>query len=153
MSLLNDVNELCVATARTVIDQVYRHVSTVWPTLIPELNVDLNQEPNKTAWEQAVAIFEYYVSYDISAQGGIQALWDYRQKFEAAKSRGEPLNEAGRAEPQQYSQGGGVVAESDEAPPVMDGASIDSQWPGGDLSQALYDWNWLDFDIPEFMLS
>ncbi|KAK1238396.1 hypothetical protein MKX07_006542 [Trichoderma sp. CBMAI-0711] len=122
-------------------------------TLIPELNVDLNQEPNKTAWEQAVAIFEYYVSYDISAQGGIQALWDYRQKFEAAKSRGEPLNEAGRAEPQQYSQGGGVVAESDEAPPVMDGASIDSQWPGGDLSQALYDWNWLDFDIPEFMLS
>lgn len=122
-------------------------------SLIPELSVDLNQEPNKTSWEQAAAIFEYYISYDVSAQGGIQALWDYRQKFEAAKRRGEPSNEAGRAEPQQYSQVDGAVAESDEAPPGMDGAFLDSQWPGGDLSQALYDWNWLDFDIPEFMLS
>ncbi|KAL7815244.1 hypothetical protein V8C26DRAFT_421186 [Trichoderma gracile] len=173
MGLLNSVNELCVATARTVIDEVHRHVSSVWrvstwhtlrvtmgsattllaATLIPELNVDLNQEPNKTAWEQAVAIFEYYISYDVSAQGGIQALWDYRQKFEAAKRRGEPSNEAGGAGPQQYGHGDGAVAESDEAPPVMDGVVLDSQWPGGDLSQALYDWNWLDFDIPEFMLS
>lgn len=122
-------------------------------SLIPELNVDLNQEPNKTSWEQAIAIFEYYISYDVSAQGGIQALWDYRQKFEAAKRRGEPSNEAGRAEPQQYPQGdGAVVAESVETPPGLDGAA-DPFWLGADLSQAFYDWNWLDFDIPEILLS
>ena len=116
-------------------------------------DVDLYQEPNKTSWEQAVAIFEYYVSYDVSAQGGLQALWDYRQKFEATKRRGESSNEAGLAEPQPYPQGdGALVAESEETPPGIDGV-FDSQWPGGDLSQAFYDWNWLDFDIPEFMLS
>ncbi|KAL6871763.1 fungal-specific transcription factor domain-containing protein [Trichoderma longibrachiatum] len=173
MGLLHNVNELCVSTAQAVLEQVHRHISTLWrastwhtlrvtmgsattllaASLIPELNVDLNQEPNKTSWEQAIAIFEYYISYDVSAQGGIQALWDYRQKFEAAKRRGEPSNEAGRAEPQQYPQGdGAVVAESVETPPGLDGAA-DPFWLGADLSQAFYDWNWLDFDIPEILLS
>lgn len=56
--------------------------------LVPELEVDLNQEPNKTAWNDAIRIFEFYTLHDSSAQHGIQALWDYRQRFEAAKRTG-----------------------------------------------------------------
>lgn len=123
-------------------------------SLIPELGVDLDQEPNKTSWEQAIAIFEFYMSYDISAQGGIQALWDYRQKFEATKRRGEAsLNELGRAEAQQSSQGGADTAVSDETPPSLDNVFFGADTQRGDLSQAFHDWNWLDFDVTEFMIS
>lgn len=125
-------------------------------SLIPDLGVDLDQEPNKTSWEQAIAIFQFYISYDISAQGGIQALWDYRQKFEATKRRGEPpLNGTAQAEPQQNSQNGTAAVASEETPFNMDNIffGVDTQGQGVDLSQAFHDWNWLDFDIPEFMLS
>ncbi|KAL7928363.1 hypothetical protein V8C35DRAFT_326004 [Trichoderma chlorosporum] len=176
MGLLNEINKLCVTTAQTILDKVHKNIhliyrASTWHTLrvtfgsaivlltaslIPELDVNLDQEPNKTSWEQAIAIFEFYISCDISAQGGIQALRDYRQKFEAAKRRGEPVsNELGQTEPQKTSQGDATAAISDEAFPSMDNTffGTDIMGPGGDLSQAFYDWNWLDFDIPEFMLS
>ncbi|KAL6696859.1 fungal-specific transcription factor domain-containing protein [Trichoderma pleuroticola] len=176
MGLLHEVNKLCVTTAQTVIDKVHKNIHIVyrastWHTLrvtfgsatvllaaslIPDLGVDLDQEPNKTTWEQAIAIFEFYISYDVSAQGGIQALWDYRQKFEATKRRGEPLlNEIGQAEPQQNPRNGTAAVVSEDAPLNMDNIffGVDPQGPGVDLSQAFHDWNWLDFDIPEFMLS
>ncbi|KAM0255051.1 hypothetical protein ACHAQJ_006129 [Trichoderma viride] len=176
MGLLNDINKLCVSTARTVIDRVHKNThimyqASTWHTLrvtfgsatvllaaslLPDLHVDLDQEPDKTSWEQSIAIFELYMSYDVSAQGGIQALLDYRQKFETTKRRGEPTkNGFGRAETQPPSQGSTSAAMSAEIPPAMDNVFLgaDIQGPNGDLSQAFYDWNWLDFDITEFMIS
>ncbi|EHK24010.1 uncharacterized protein TRIVIDRAFT_67649 [Trichoderma virens Gv29-8] len=176
MGLLNDINKLCVTTAREILDKVHKNIHIVyrastWHTLrvtfgsatvllaaslMPDLGVDLDQEPNKTSWEQAIAIFEFYISYDISAQGGIQALWDYRQKLEATKRRGESsLTEMTRVEAQQTSQGGSTAAVSAETFPSMENLffGTDAQISGSDLPQAFYDWNWLDFDIPEFMIS
>ncbi|KAL9483483.1 hypothetical protein ACSS6W_002272 [Trichoderma asperelloides] len=135
MGLLNDINKLCVSTARTVIERV-----------------DLDQEPDKTVWEQTIAIFELYMSYDISAQGGIQALRDYRQKFEAAKMRGEPSKtEVGRAEMLPASQDSILASLSTEIPAGLDNIFLGTGAPDpdGDLSQAFFDWNWLDFDITE----
>ncbi|KAL7951982.1 fungal-specific transcription factor domain-containing protein [Trichoderma barbatum] len=176
MGLLNEINKLCVFTARKILERVHKNIHIVYrastwhtlrvtfgsaavllaATLIPDLNVDLDQEPNQVSWEQAIAIFEYYISHDVSAQGGIQALWDYRQKFEATKKRREPsLTEQGRNESQQSTQGGATAAVPVETPLSMDNMffGVDAQGAGSDLPQAFYDWNWLDFDIPEFMLS
>lgn len=122
--------------------------------MLPDLHVDLDQEPDKTAWEQTIEIFELYLSYDISAQGGIQALRDYRQKFEAAKKRGEPSKtEPGRADVLPVSQGSTVVGLSAEISTGLDNVFLGTGAPDpdGDLSQAFYDWNWLDFDITEVM--
>jgi hypothetical protein len=121
-------------------------------SLLPELHVDLDQEPDKTIWEQTISIFELYMSYDVAAQGGIQALKDYRQKFEAAKKREEPskpeLDCADIPPISQSSTMGGLPSEIS-----MDNLFFGTGAPDadGDLSQAFFDWNWLDFDITEVM--
>nr|WVH32803.1 fungal specific transcription factor domain [Trichoderma asperellum] len=158
MGLLNDINKLCVSTARTVIERVHMTFGSATvllaASLLPDLHVDLDQEPDKTVWEQTIAIFELYMSYDISAQGGIQALQDYRQKFEAAKKREEPSkNEIGRAEMLPASQESILASLSAEIPAGLDNVFLGTGAPDpdGDLSQAFFDWNWLDFDITEVM--
>lgn len=125
-------------------------------SLLPDLNVDLNQEPNKTSWEQAIAIFERYTSYDISAQSGIQALLDYRQQFEAFRRGGEPpQNEPNwpKAQPSSQSSADGTISTESlsNIDNVLFGADVEG--PVGDLPQAFMDWNWLDFDITDFAIS
>ncbi|KAL7920774.1 fungal-specific transcription factor domain-containing protein [Trichoderma austrokoningii] len=174
MGLLNDVNKLCVSTARTVITRVHKNAylmyqASTWHTLrvtfgsatvllaaslLPELQVDLDQEPDRTIWEQTIAIFELYMSYDISAQGGLQALRDYQQRFEAAKKRDKPSKaELDCSNTPPISQGSTVVGLPAEISPGLDNEFLGSgaSGPDGDLSQAFFDWNWLDFDIAEVM--
>lgn len=94
------------------------------------------------------------MSYDISAQGGIQALRDYRQKFETAKKREEPSKiELVSADIPPFSQGGTVSSLPAEASTGLDNIFLGTGAPDldGDLSQAFFDWNWLDFDITEVM--
>jgi hypothetical protein len=125
-------------------------------SLLPDLHVDLDQEPDKTSWEQTIAIFEFYMSYDISAQGGIQALSEYRRKFEKTKRRGEPTkDELNGTEMQPPFQGNTSAALSAEIPSNTDNMFLGADMQGldGNLSQAFDDWNWLDFDIAEFMIS
>lgn len=124
-------------------------------SLLPDLHVDLDQEPDRTAWEQTIAIFELYLSYDVSAQGGIQALRDYRQKFEAAKKREEPSKtELSCADTLPISQSSTMAGLSAEISTGLDSVFLGTGAadPDEDLSQAFYDWNWLDFDIMEVMM-
>lgn len=174
MGLLHDINKLCVSTARTVINRVYKNAhlmyqASTWHTLrvtfgsatvllaaslLPELHVDLDQEPDKTVWEQTIAIFELYMSYDISAQGGLQALREYRQKFEAAKKREEPSKpEIGSADIPPTLQSNTMIGLPAEISTGLDNVFLEggASGPDGDLSQAFFDWNWLDFDITEVM--
>jgi hypothetical protein len=55
-------------------------------TLLPELEVDLDQEPS--SWDRTLRVFEFYKVHDESAETGIRALWNHRRQFEAIKNRG-----------------------------------------------------------------
>ncbi|UKZ67833.1 uncharacterized protein TrAtP1_008992 [Trichoderma atroviride] len=174
MGLLHDINKLCVSTARTVINRAHKNAhlmyqASTWHTLrvtfgsatvllaaslLPELHVDLDQEPDKTIWEQTIGIFELYMSYDISAQGGLQALREYRQKFETAKKREEVSKpELGCADIPPICQGNTMIGLPAEISTGLDNIFLGAgaSGPDGDLSQAFFDWNWLDFDITEVM--
>lgn len=135
-------------------------------------------EPSRTVWGQAIAIFEFYALYDASARNGLNALWDYRRRFEAAKTQGQQQqpfqnmqNQMRPSDPVSQSavtpdnnnntatatttfqKPNATLSSGDVLLPDINNRLFASEDQGlnGDFSQTFSDLDWIDFDISEFL--
>ncbi|KAA8647674.1 fungal specific transcription factor domain-containing protein [Aspergillus tanneri] len=166
-NLTKDTNKLCVSTACTVLRELRQNLrliyrSSTWHTLrltfgsatvllaaslIPDMDINLNQEPIKTSWDHATDIFEFYKSQEASAQHGLRALRDYRRRFEAVRLRGQHHQQPQSIQPEI------MPSSSVNTLPGIEDNWLASAVPNIDFtSQNMHDWDWLDPELPNWML-
>ncbi|WQF75370.1 hypothetical protein CDEST_00384 [Colletotrichum destructivum] len=113
-SLGHAANMLCVATAHSVLQELYEKLGSarqnspwhvllftfaaastlVVATLCPDLGVDFDTEPTRTSWDRALHIFEFHKRHVSSAERGIEVLQKFRESVAAVSRQEAPSGPA-----------------------------------------------------------